>query len=207
MHLCLIDLKSRGIELQAGIERTESGFQTAELEFDAAALCNSLLPDRGSTQVKDLSDHLNQETWLAPLKEQGYKTYFLTPLFGKNEVNGIFQVFLKTPFIPDQDWLEFYDTLAGQAIIAVGEDHLLRDLKQSNLELHQAYDDTIEGWSNALDLRDKETEGHSQRVTHLTVTLAKKLGIMGEDMVNIRRGALLHDIGKMGVPDKHLTQT
>ena len=55
----------------------------------------------------------------------------------------------------------------------MGEDHLLRDLKQSNLELHQAYDETIEGWSTALDLRDKETEGHSQRVTHLTVTLAK----------------------------------
>ena len=77
-------------------------------------------------------------------------------------------------------------------------------MKQSNLELHQAYDETIEGWSTALDLRDKETEGHSQRVTHLTVTLAKKLGIKGEDLVNIRRGALLHDIGKMGVPDNIL---
>ena len=113
--------KRLNIELQAGIERTENGFQAAKLEFDAAALCNSLQPDSGSTQVKDLSDHLNQDAWLAPLKAQGYRSYFLTPLIGKNEVNGIFQVFLKTPLLPDQDWLEFYDTLAGQAIIAVGK--------------------------------------------------------------------------------------
>ena len=203
-HLCLIDLKNKNIELQAGIERTENGFKTAKLKFDTAALCNSLQPDKGSTQVKNLCARLNQEPWLAQLKTQGYKAYYLTPLIGKNEVNGIFQVFLKSPLTPDQDWLEFFETLAGQAIIAIGEDHLLRDLKRSNLELHQAYDETIEGWSNALDLRDKETEGHSQRVTHLTITLAKKLGVKDEDLVNIRRGALLHDIGKMGVPDNIL---
>src|SRR6185436_1295526 len=64
-----------------------------------------------------------------------------------------------------------------------------------------AYDDTIEGWSRALDLRDKETEGHSLRVTDLTVRLAQAMGMSNEDLVHIRRGALLHDIGKMGVPD------
>jgi len=74
-------------------------------------------------------------------------------------------------------------------------------LSQSQKDLINAYDNTLEGWAKALELRDKETEGHSERVTHLTVKLAEAMGIQGEALVNIRRGALLHDIGKMGVPD------
>ena len=70
-----------------------------------------------------------------------------------------------------------------------------------NAELTQAYDATIEGWSRALDLRDKETEGHCRRVTEMTLRLARALELPEEDLVPLRRGALLHDIGKMGVPD------
>jgi len=64
-----------------------------------------------------------------------------------------------------------------------------------------AYDHTIEGWSAALDLRDKETEGHSQRVTEMTLQLAEAVGFSAEELVHVRHGALLHDIGKMGIPD------
>jgi len=74
-------------------------------------------------------------------------------------------------------------------------------LRRAHVELRQAYDATIEGWSRALELRDRETEGHTQRVTELTVRLARAMGIEGEALVHIRRGALLHDIGKMGIPD------
>jgi len=75
------------------------------------------------------------------------------------------------------------------------------DLQEKNVELNLAYDASIEGWSRALDLRDHETEGHSQRVTELTIALAGALGVHGGALVSIRRGALLHDIGKMAVPD------
>jgi PAS domain S-box-containing protein/putative nucleotidyltransferase with HDIG domain len=68
-------------------------------------------------------------------------------------------------------------------------------------ELRIAYDATIEGWSRAMDLRDKETEGHTQRVTEITLAMAKKMGINGDELLHVRRGALLHDIGKLGVPD------
>ena len=77
-------------------------------------------------------------------------------------------------------------------------------LGQMNAELTDAYERTIEGWSHALDLRDKETEGHSQRVADLTLRLAIAMGINEAELVHIRRGALLHDIGKMGVPDRIL---
>jgi putative nucleotidyltransferase with HDIG domain len=68
----------------------------------------------------------------------------------------------------------------------------------------EAYDATLEGWARALELRDKETENHSRRVTELTIILAKAMGIHGDELIHIRRGAILHDIGKMGVPDQIL---
>jgi putative nucleotidyltransferase with HDIG domain len=74
-------------------------------------------------------------------------------------------------------------------------------LNQSQKHLIQSYDETLEGWARALELRDKETQDHSLRVTNLTVRLAQAMGIEGEALVNIRRGALLHDIGKMGTSD------
>ncbi len=75
------------------------------------------------------------------------------------------------------------------------------DLQRSNTDLILAYDATIEGWSKALDLRDKETEGHTQRVAEMTERLARAMGFSETEVVHARRGGLLHDIGKMGVPD------
>jgi PAS domain S-box-containing protein/putative nucleotidyltransferase with HDIG domain len=77
-------------------------------------------------------------------------------------------------------------------------------LRQANLELARAYNATLEGWSRALELRERETAGHSLRVVDLTVQLAETLGIDNETQQHIRRGALLHDIGKMGIPDNIL---
>jgi putative nucleotidyltransferase with HDIG domain len=74
-------------------------------------------------------------------------------------------------------------------------------LNQSQRDLLKSYDDTLEGWAKALELRDKETEGHSERVTDLTVRLAGEMGFDWKTLIHVRRGALLHDIGKMGTPD------
>jgi putative nucleotidyltransferase with HDIG domain len=78
---------------------------------------------------------------------------------------------------------------------------MVASLHQTQQDLIHSYDETLQGWAKALELRDKETEGHSERVTELTVQLAKAMGLSGTALVDIRRGALLHDIGKMGVPD------
>ena len=81
---------------------------------------------------------------------------------------------------------------------------MFADLQRSNVDLALAYEATIEGWSRALDLRDRETEGHTVRVTEKTIRLARSLGVRQEALGHIRRGALLHDIGKIGVPDSIL---
>ncbi|MBL8049696.1 MAG: PAS domain S-box protein [Anaerolineales bacterium] len=80
-------------------------------------------------------------------------------------------------------------------------------LQIAHNRLQEAYEKTIEGWVRALDLRDRETEGHTQRVTELTLRLATKLGFSDEEMVHIKRGALLHDMGKMAIPDEILQKT
>ena len=77
-------------------------------------------------------------------------------------------------------------------------------LQEANVQLLSAYEATIEGWSHAMDLRDRETEGHSRRVTELTVKMAKAFGLSDDDIMHIRRGALLHDMGKIGIPDSIL---
>ena len=81
---------------------------------------------------------------------------------------------------------------------------LLSNLQKKNDELEHAYDATLAGWVRFLDLKDQETEGHTQRVTKMTIELADLLGFTDTSLTHIRRGALLHDIGKMGVPDEIL---
>ncbi|WP_322488698.1 PAS domain S-box protein [Chloroflexus sp.] len=89
---------------------------------------------------------------------------------------------------------------------ALRRTELFEQIQRANDELHAAYDATIEGWARALDLRDHETEGHSRRVTELTMRIAEWMGFSGEELVHIRRGSLLHDIGKMGIPDAILNK-
>ena len=137
---------------------------------------------------------------------EGFVTYTGIPLIAKGEIQGVLEVFRRAPFdfskgAPEPEWLEFLETLADQVAIAIDNAQLFTNLQRSKFLLEVAYDATIEGWSKALDLRDKETEGHTQRVVEMTLRLAQSMGINEKDTIHLRRGALLHDIGKIGIPD------
>lgn len=138
------------------------------------------------------------------LAGEEFVSYFGAPLISKGQVQGVLEVFHRAALTPDDDWRAFLDVLAGQAAIAVDNAQLFDNLQRTSSELLASYDATIEGWSRALDLRDKETEGHSQRVTELTLRLARTFGWSEAELVHMRRGALLHDMGKLGVPDSIL---
>jgi PAS domain S-box-containing protein len=133
-----------------------------------------------------------------------YQEYAALPLVSKGKVSGVLQIFNRALIQADQEWLDFLYVLGDQVALAVNNANLFDGLERANIELTMAYDATIEGWSRALDLRDRETEGHTQRVTELTVSLARVMGLPEQAIPHIRRGALLHDIGKMGVPDEIL---
>lgn len=138
------------------------------------------------------------------LADEGFVTYYAAPLIAKGQFKGVLEIFQRAPHRATPEWLGFLDTLAGQTAIAIEIANLFTNLQRSNLELAVAYDSTIEGWSRVLDLRDRETEGHTQRVAELTMRLARALGMPEADLVNLRRGALLHDIGKMAIADQIL---
>jgi len=138
------------------------------------------------------------------IAEENFAAYFVAPLIAKEKLLGALEIYHRAPILMKTEWLKFLETLAGQAAIAIDSATLLADLQRSNTDLTQAYDTTLEGWSAALDLRDKETEGHTQRVTGMTVRLAEGMGAGPQELIQIRRGALLHDIGKMGIPDRIL---
>lgn len=136
--------------------------------------------------------------------KEDFKSYYCVPLIAKGEIKGVMESFHRTIFKPDTEWLDFFETLGGQAAIAIDNSMLFNDLQRSNLELMLAYDTTLEGWSKALDMRDRDTEGHTRRVTEMTERLAIVFDIKDSERVHIRRGAILHDIGKMGIPDNIL---
>ncbi len=160
--------------------------------------------ERRVIAIPDLMQDAGEFRRSPRLTHEGFRSYFAVPLIAKGQVQGVLELFLRRPFVPDQDWEDFLDILAGQTAIAIDNHKLFDNLQRSNVELIMAYDSTIEGWARALEMRDMETKGHSQRVTEMTLRLARSMGVDEDDIVHFRRGALLHDIGKMGIPDSIL---
>ncbi|MDR7439432.1 MAG: GAF domain-containing protein [Armatimonadota bacterium] len=134
-------------------------------------------------------------------EEEGIRAYYAAPMVSRGRVLGVLETYHRKEGEADGEWLEMLEALAGQAAIAVDNARLFDDLERSHLQLQLAYDATIEGWARALELRERETGAHTQRVADLTVRVARKLGVPEEQLVHIRRGALLHDIGKIAIPD------
>jgi PAS domain S-box-containing protein/putative nucleotidyltransferase with HDIG domain len=157
--------------------------------------------ERQLVQIPNLREDPNNVLLTSFLAGEDFVCYYGMPLIAKGKVKGVLEAFHRTELEPDAELLNFLKTLARQAAIAIENAMLFEDLQRSNSELFSAYDATIEGWSSALDLRDKETEGHTQRVTEMTMHLARSFGLGDDELVQVRWGALLHDIGKMGVPD------
>lgn len=153
-----------------------------------------------------IDDYRNWEGRAEAYEEnQPFSAVISAPMLWKGQVTGVIHVLHDTgerKFTGED--LKLLTSFANQAAVAVENAQLFNHLHRSNNELSKAYDATIEGWSKAMDLRDKETEGHTVRVTELTLRMAQSMGLKEEQIIHIRRGGLLHDIGKLGVPDNIL---
>jgi response regulator RpfG family c-di-GMP phosphodiesterase len=159
---------------------------------------------RKSVVHEDLTHNIGGLNREVEMLRSGYKSYIGVPIIAKGMVKGVLEFYHQKHFSPDQEQHGFMESLAGQAAIAIDNAQLFEKIQGTNSELRLAYDETIRGWSQAMDLRDKETEGHSQRVTEMTMEIAQIMGSSKDELFHIRRGALLHDIGKLGVPDEIL---
>ena len=199
----LYDQGSQMLEYAAG-----TGFHTGEMRRRRLRLgsgyAGQAVFNRKMVHIHRLS---HEESLLHDTKipdEELFVSYLAVPLIAKGEVKGVLEIFERTTSGEEPEWMDFLGTLVGQAAIAIDNASLFDRLQRTNMELRIAYDATIEGWSRALELRDRETEGHSERVTEMTMRLARRIGIREDQMMHLRRGALLHDIGKMGIPDSIL---
>ncbi len=150
--------------------------------------------------IPDLRQH-PQFVEARGLGDERFVSYLGFAMEVDNHHKGLFEVLQRTPLRLSPAEVNLLETLAGQASIALDKHTMSSDLQKKHHELMEAYESTIEGWSRTLELRDDDTVGHSNRVTAMTLRLARELAIDDEELVHIRRGALLHDIGKMGVPD------
>jgi putative nucleotidyltransferase with HDIG domain len=191
------------LEFAAGHGFRTRGIQSSSVRLGQGLAGRAAL-ERHLMQVENLSSAGEEFTRAAFVAGENFVSYFSAPLIAKGEVKGVLEIFNRSPLQPDLDWLNFLETLADQTAIAIDNLILFEELQHSNLDLALAYDQTLEGWSHALDLRDKETEGHTLRVTETTLKLARAVGMSETELVHVRRGALLHDIGKMGIPDSIL---
>ena len=181
------------------------GFRTSSLHHINMPLgsghAGKVALQRKSIYIPDLTQPGSDIIQSPEFQDEGFVAYYGLPLIAKGMLIGVLEILHRSALDPDDEWVDYLQVLAEQAAIAMNNIELFDNLQSSNMNLLMAYDATIEGWARALELRDMETEGHSRRTVTLTMDLASMLGIREDDMMHIRRGALLHDIGKMGVSD------
>ena len=188
------------------------GIDQVDLDADAFAFSWTIVQQVMSTGVPVLTTNAQEDPRFgmeASVVSLQLRSILCVPMKLKEEIIGVMFVDnrIHTGLFKESD-LELLSAFADQAAMAINNAQLFdelqaanKNLEDANAELQIAYEATLQGWVQALDLRDKETEGHTQRVTALTQELARSIGIQENELVHIKRGALLHDIGKMGIPD------
>ncbi|NUQ83500.1 MAG: GAF domain-containing protein [Anaerolineales bacterium] len=200
-------LMLRGSDGQLSV-RIARGIDHINLEEDAFKVSRTIVERAAVTGETILTTNAQEDPRFEnQMSVAAFKlvSILCAPLKIKNELIGVIYVDnrARSGIFQAQDQ-ELITAFADQAAVAIDNAQLFDDLQAKNRELEEAYQATLEGWVSALDMRDKETEGHTQRVTVLTQRLAKTMGVNDDAIVHITRGALLHDIGKMAIPDSIL---
>lgn len=146
-------------------------------------------------------DLKSRPRWIAYMD---FHSVHITPLVVKGQIKGVLEVMMRREFKPDADWVNFLETLAGQAAIAIENAELYGQLQQANSDLALSFHSTLDYLSSSLERRSGDVEGHTRRVADLTLQMARTMGMHGNDLQNLYRGALLHDIGALAIPESIL---
>ncbi|BCY18247.1 hypothetical protein hrd7_20960 [Leptolinea sp. HRD-7] len=221
-----IHLQADAVDILLLDEESMTFYYADSIGFDSERIKNARVKFGGSfagiaaetrkmVHFADLENEIIDDAFRSLLTEENIKSYFGVPLIAKGKIVGVLELYQRQILEPDKEWIDFFQTLAGQAALAIENAQLLEglesknaellrvneDLTLTNVHLTQAYDATIESLSRALNLRDYETEDHSRRVSMMMIDLSDIMGFTPEEKKHIYRGTLLHDIGKIGVPD------
>ncbi|MEJ5224152.1 MAG: HD domain-containing phosphohydrolase [Anaerolineales bacterium] len=193
--------------------------QSNRLEYAAWRGFREVKPAQVSMRLGDLQAGraaLEQRTIIVPdynaalgwksdvMEREGLRGYCAVPLVTKGQVKGVLEVFSKSPLNVDAEWVEFLESLAGLAAISIENATLIETIQRTNTELAVAYDSTLLGWSQTIEMRERHKQGHARRMADLTLDMARMLGVDERDFPHIYRGVLLHDIGTLSIPEEIL---
>jgi GAF domain-containing protein len=204
--ILLLNQRTRMLEYAAG-----HGFRaTANLAPAAVMIgqgyAGTAALERRTVSVPALDERQAGSLFSPGLAREKFASYYAIPLITKGQVEGVLEIYHRTQLKPSDDWFEFLATLAGTTGVAIDSASLFRDLQRSNVELTLAYDTAIESWARALEASGRETQAHTRRVAHWTVQLASELHVDEAVFNDLRRGALLHDVGKLVIPEDILNK-
>jgi response regulator RpfG family c-di-GMP phosphodiesterase len=157
--------------------------------------------------VEDLSAETTELKVVGPLRAEGFISYHAVPLFFDSEFKGIIDVYNRKHMVCGEEWFQFFELLALLSASVITKANLISSLKTSNLQLVSSFDDTLSGLAALLDLRAREPKGHAERVSQAMLSLAREMGVPEESLVHMWRGAMVHDLGKIAVPDSILLKT
>lgn len=208
LHVDAADILLFSPQLQVLEYALSRGFKTGALQHSrlrpGEGYAGKAALERRMVIVRDLQEERDGLRRSPQIAREGFASYVGVPLVAKGQLKGVLEIFHRSKLGLEPDWMEFLDQLASQAALAIGNATQFDELQRTNLSLTLAYDATVEGWSQAVDLRDPEIGGHTRRVTELTLQVAQALGIEPDKLEHVRRGALLHDVGTMGISDSIL---
>ncbi|HEY4691879.1 MAG TPA: HD domain-containing phosphohydrolase [Bellilinea sp.] len=195
-----------GYSQHAGEAFSRSELPGLRLDLASRGLQSDAIRSRKPVVVDAQDDRLRSAVSRLNLFTPGkvIQSAVCTPMIAAGMVIGVLQVF---SFKPNQ-FLEsdtaLLSLLGNTCANAIQSNRLTNNLERTSQDLSQTFEATIDGWSRALELRDFSTERHTQRVVTMTMELGRKFGLAEPDLLRLKRGAQLHDIGKMGVPDSIL---
>lgn len=202
VSVLILDPHTQSLRYAAGI-----GFKTNAIENTNLRLGQSYAGQVAlERRVITVSNLDSKSSWLQTkdFEQEGFSHYLGVPLISKGTVKGVLELFNHNEIEKDPAWMGLLESMAGQAAIAIENATLMDEVQKININLRSAYDATIEGWARSVDLRNGDSEFHAKRVAELTIELAQTAGMQGEGLLNLRHGALLHDIGKLAIPDSIL---
>ena len=185
-------LSAHGLNAQA-IAKLKLYFETG--------LTRKIAEERQPIWIEDMLVPRGDLRPVSQLAEEGFRSYLALPLIGHNDFLGILEIVWRN--IPDIEACDtgFLGRVAEQISLAMERSSIVRDLRRSSEGLVSTYNAMIEGLSRALELRDIETQGHTRRVSVLMMRFGEHMRIPASQWDAIKQGALLHDIGKLGIPD------
>jgi HD-GYP domain-containing protein (c-di-GMP phosphodiesterase class II) len=203
--ILLLNQRTHMLEYKAGHGFHTMTYQPAAVMIGQGFAGTAAL-QRRTVSVPDLDGRHTGSLFSPGLAREKFASYYAIPLISKGQVKGVMELYHRSILKPADDWFEFLSTLAGQTAIAIDNASLLHELQKTNMELTMAYDAAIESWSRALELSGRENQEHTQHVVDWTMQLARSLHVDEKDLNDLRRGALLHDIGELVIPESILNK-